>query len=115
MQRDTLFLLKHDFTDGSAQRQYCPDCAHLNGVLHYYPNLRHLLDVRYLDFARPRSEIVSMLGEENQSCPVLVLGPRAPREVKGVDIQVHGVWRFINRALEIGTYLSRVYGVGLPH
>ena len=66
MERDTLFLLKEAFVDGGGQPYFCPDCATVNGVLSYFPALRHDLDVRYVDFQRPRSEIVALLDEAHQ-------------------------------------------------
>jgi Protein of unknown function (DUF3088) len=59
MSPNNLFLLKHDFHDGPGQPIYCPECAQISGVLHYYPQLRHVLDLRYVDFPRPRAEGVS--------------------------------------------------------
>jgi hypothetical protein len=29
--------------------------------------------VKYVNFARPRNPIIELIGEENQSCPVLIL------------------------------------------
>lgn len=113
--RDLLFLLKHDFPDGPGRPYYCPECAQLNGVLHYYPHLRHALEVRYVDYPRPRPEVVAQVGEAHQSCPVLVLGPAAPGEVEGVRIESHGSRRFVSGALEIGNYLAAVHGTGRPH
>jgi len=43
------------------------------GLLEFYPALKRLLAVRWLDFLRPRPELIDLLGEEHQSCPVLVL------------------------------------------
>lgn len=115
MKRDLLFLLKHDFPDGPGRPYYCPECSQINGVLHYYPHLRHALEVRYVDYPRPRPEIVALVGEANQSCPVLVLGPDAPAAVEGVTIGSHGSERFVSGAACIGRYLSAVHGVGRPH
>ena len=48
MERDTLFLLKHGFVDGPGTSFYCPECSEVNGLLHYHPELRHAVDVRYV-------------------------------------------------------------------
>ena len=113
--KDILFLLKHDFRDGPGQPYYCPECALINGVLHYYPRLRHHVEVRYVDFPRPRPEVVALVGEANQGCPVLVLGDGAPAVVEGVRIQTHGARRFVSGAEEIGNYFAAVYQTGRPH
>jgi hypothetical protein len=71
-----LFLLKADFQDDSradGKRYFCPDCVMIEGLLSYYPRLLNELEVKYVNFARPRPTLVNLLGEENQSCPVLVL------------------------------------------
>lgn len=112
---DTLFLLKHDFPDGPGQPFYCPECAQINGVLHYYPQLRHVLDVRYVDFPRPRPEVVALIGEANQSCPVLVLGKAAGKAPGGVHVREHAGRSFVSGATDIGNYLAAVYGSGRPH
>jgi hypothetical protein len=115
MSKDILFLLRHDFVDGPEPRYYCPECSEVNGVLHYYPQLRHHLDVRYVDFARPRPEVIALLGEANQSCPVLVLGAGAPADIEDSELAPDGVHRFVSGARDIGNYLSRRYGIGRPH
>jgi hypothetical protein len=71
-----LFLLKADFKDesrGDGKRYFCPDCVLIEGLLSYYPRLAKELEVKYVNFARPRQVLVDLLGEGNQSCPVLVL------------------------------------------
>ena len=115
MDRDILFLLKHDFPDGPGRPFYCPECAQVNGVLHYYPALRHVLEVRYVDYPRPRPEVVALVGEADQGCPVLVLGSRTPPALDGVPLGSHdGRW-FVSGAEAIGNYLSQVHGIGRPH
>jgi hypothetical protein len=114
MTRDILFLLKHDFADPGG-RYYCPECAQITGALTYYPALRHGLDVRYVDFPRPRPEIVEFIGEENQSCPVLILAHAPAAGVPGIEIGENRGRHFISGAHEIGKYLARIHGVGEPH
>lgn len=113
--RDSLFLLKHDFPDGPGAPYYCPECALISGVLHYYPKLRHHVDVRYVDFPRPRPEVIALVGEANQGCPVLVLDDKAPAAVEGVEIGSFNGRRFISGAEGIGNYFCAVYGTGRPH
>ena len=112
---DILFLLQHDFRDGPGAPYYCPECAQLTGVLHYYPQLRQRLEVRHVDYPRPRAAVVALVGEANQGCPVLVLGAEAPAVVADVPIGVHGGRRFVSGAPAIGRYLAAVHGVGRPH
>lgn len=97
-----LFLLKADFQDvnlNAEDKFYCPDCVMIEGLLSYYPKLRSELEVIYLDFARPRKPIVDLLGEANQSCPVLVLEDGS----------------FINETQEICDYFTAVHQIGKSH
>lgn len=121
MGRDILFLLKEDFADKSQDAgrngvpYYCPDCAQITGVLSYFPKLRHHLDIRYVDFERPRKEIVALLSEQHQGCPVLILDqPPAMDALAYITGQVNGK-SFISGAKAISSYWSYKYGTSLPH
>jgi hypothetical protein len=115
MMRDILFLLSHDFRDGPGGPFYCPECAQLTGVIGYYPALRHLLDIRHVDFRRPRQAIVDLIGEANQSCPVLVITSAHLKVVEGMAVGTVNDRHFVYGGLAIGNYLAMVYGVGRPH
>lgn len=99
---EKLFLLKQDFQDinrGAENRYFCPPCTMIEGLLSYYPRLRNELEVHYVDFQRPRPAIVDLIGEANQSCPVL--------------IKDNGT--FINEPDEIIRHLTDNHGIGQPH
>lgn len=114
MTKDRLFLLKPDFSSGGAGPFFCPDCASVEGLLSYYPKLRHKIDVEYLDFPRPRAALVSLLGEANQGCPVLVLADG--RRVLDADLPVGEAngRRFVSGNADIARYLAGAYGIGRP-
>lgn len=115
MNRDTLFLLKSDFKDGADQRSfYCPDCAMIEGVLSYFPALRHHLDIQYVDFLRPRQAVVDAIGEQHQGCPVLVLNNHTIPPHDMVVAQSNGRM-FISGAKEIARYWHLQYGVSAAH
>ena len=73
MPHDQLFLLRADFADPALGpgAYHCTDCARIEGLLSYFPQLRTQLDVTYVDLPRPRAPIVELLGPEYQNCPVL--------------------------------------------
>ncbi|HEY3369285.1 MAG TPA: DUF3088 family protein [Prolixibacteraceae bacterium] len=99
---EKLFLLKPDFQDiklGAEIKFFCPNCALLEGILSFYPRLRNELEVHYVDFPRPRPAIIELIGEANQSCPVLVLEDG----------------RFINEPQDIVRYLTENYHIGQAH
>lgn len=111
-----LFLLKPDFTDAKLLPEgrvyFCPSCAMVNGMLNYYPQLREQLEVIYVDFQRPRPVLIDLLGDENQSCPVLVLD-EPDGELPNLQ-SAKGKW-FINEPELILEYLAWRYQVGFPH
>jgi hypothetical protein len=99
---EKLFLLKADFQDPAREagkRYFCPDCAFIEGLLSYYPRLTDEIEVHYVNFARPRQALIDLLGEENQSCPVLVLD--------------NGT--FINEVDGIINHLNEFHRVGYRH
>ncbi|MBN1982715.1 MAG: DUF3088 domain-containing protein [Chitinivibrionales bacterium] len=115
MARDILFLLKTDFMDNGKGPYYCPDCLMIEGMLSCYPRLREELDIHCVDFLRPRPEIIRLIGEENQSVPVLIVtDPSAATESEAALRQHKGV-RFINDESTIRAYLSKRYKIGISH
>jgi hypothetical protein len=116
MPRDTLLLLKADFMDEGKGPYYCPACASIEGLLSFYSRLRQLLDVRYVDFQRPRREVVALIGEINQGLPALVLDDAVPADaLTGLDVKAWNGRRFLKSTTDIGRYLARTHGIGEPH
>lgn len=115
MNKDRLYLLKPGFMDQGTGPYFCPGCAQMVGLLEFYPVIKQHLEVRWLDFPRPRPGLIDLLGEENQSCPVLVLKDAPPNPPSTITIQrAEGRW-FVEGANEIATYLAHVQGIGIPH
>ena len=113
--RDHLFLLKPGFEDGGdGKRYYCPHCTQIEGVLSFYPILRMEMDVTYIKFAHPRQPIVDLIGEENQSAPVLVVGDAGavPKQLKPPVAKGRS---FFSGEEAIAEYLALRYGIGWPH
>ena len=115
MNRDVLYLLKPGFMDGINGPYFCPGCAQMVGLLEFYPALEQTIEVRWLDFPRPRPELIDLLGEDNQSCPILVLQNAPTGLPSSLPIQqAKGRW-FVEGANEIATYLAHARGIGIPH
>ena len=112
MTKDRLFLLKPDFHRDGEGPFYCPECALIEGLLSYYPRLRHKLDVQYVDFPKPRGAIVAALGEANQGCPVLLLADGRRMLDPSLEVRDADGQRFIANEAHIRRYLSMTYGVG---
>ena len=92
MTQDRLYLLKAGFIDQGKGPYFCPECAQMVGLLEFYPALKQRLEVRWLNFPRPRPELIDLLGEENQNCPVLVLkeAPKGlPSKLGLIERSVH--------------------------
>lgn len=114
MNCDKLYLLKPDFMDGSKGPYFCPGCAEVVGLMEYYPALKHLLDVHYINYSRPRTELVSLLGEENQSCPVMVLTEIKPNLTGHLKVQQANGHSFVEGPRAIAEYLAHVHKIGIP-
>ncbi|XPF93586.1 DUF3088 family protein [Colwellia sp. RE-S-Sl-9] len=90
-----LFLLKMPFEDGPEKKMWiCPPCALVEGALLSNKHWEDVVDIRRVDFPRPRKEVIDMLGEENQGLPALI-----------VDNE-----NFLTDAKEIINYLANEFG-----
>lgn len=114
MHRHVLFLLEPGFQDGDEGPFFCPHTAAMEGLLRFVPELEERLDVRRIDFARPRPAIVELLGAEHQGTPVLVLhedhGPAEEAEISPDTGRA-----FISGEIAISHFLSRELGIMKPH
>jgi Protein of unknown function (DUF3088) len=115
MQRDILFLLKEKFEDGPGQPFFCQHCAEITGVLAYFPELRHQLDIRYVEFPRPRTDIVELVGEAHQGCPVLVLAEKPVGDALELMTGNFNSRYFVSGPREIACYWARVHSISRPH
>ncbi|EAV46036.1 hypothetical protein SIAM614_09418 [Stappia aggregata IAM 12614] len=73
--KDTLYILTPGFEDPAypGKTFYCWHCALMEGVLASFPDLADRLDVRRIAWPKPRRDVAELLGEDNQSLPVLIL------------------------------------------
>jgi hypothetical protein len=109
---DQLFLVNPDWRDDLGGPWYCPAGAILEGLLAFYPRLTEQLAITRLDFPRPRPPVLDLLGEANQSCPVLVLADGADWPDARVSEETGR--RFLQDEAII-PYLTARYGIGAPH
>ena len=108
-----LFLLRAGFPDPGHGPGgfYCPECATVAGLLWYYPAVAAQLDVRQVDAPRPRPDVVALVGEENQSCPVLVL----PEGERPAGVPVAKGRAFVSGPEAIVAFLADRYGTARSH
>jgi hypothetical protein len=113
LQRDTLFILRAPFEDPALEGTwFCTSCATMEGALLANPHWGRAVDVKRCAYLRPRHEVIELIGEENQSLPVLVLadGSEPPEGAK----QFHGR-HFLDEPKPITRYLAAAYGGAGPH
>ena len=114
MTRDLLFLLRPDFEDPAfpGRRFYCWHCALIEGVLASFPALAGQFDVARIAWPRPRQAVIALVGEENQSLPLLVLadGTTSPHQTGS-----HHGRAFIADKDGILATLSERHGFPDPH
>lgn len=111
--RDTLFLIKAPFEDRALEGSwYCHDCAALEGALLANPHWAHHIEVRRLPFPRPRREIIALIGEMNQSMPVLVLADAAKAPVGSLRSEGRA---YLTDPRVVARYLAAAYGGAGPH
>ncbi len=114
MLRDRLFLLKPNFENPAypGERFYCWHCALLEGVLASFPSLQSKIDVERIAWPKPRQALVDIVGEGNQSLPLLLLAADAPHELATGEFQGQ---RFVDSMDALLTVLSRRHGIPRPH
>lgn len=112
--RDRLFLLRPGFEDPAYPEQtfYCWHCALLEGVLASFPGLARGLDVERVAWPRPRRPVIELVGEENQSLPLLVL---ADGEISHYQTGSYRGRVFIAEKDKILAALSERHGFPHPH
>ncbi|MDP3079273.1 MAG: DUF3088 family protein [Brevundimonas sp.] len=109
---DRLFLLNPGWTDDEGGPWYCPAGAVVEGVLAFHPNLCDVLEIVYLDHPRPRPPVIELVGEDHQSCPILVLDGAFDWPDAATSAATGR--RFLQDEAII-PYLAARYGIARPH
>jgi len=112
MPRDTLFLLPPGFA-ANGQREFCPECAEIWGLLAWYPALKETVDVAYVSLDHPRAPIVSLLGPGKHNAPTLVLAEGSPRAADVTYNQADG-HDFLPSARLIARHFASLHGTPMP-
>jgi hypothetical protein len=112
MPKDVLFLLPPGFED-NGRREFCPECAEIWGVLHYFPAIRDALDIVHVGLAHPRQEIVAVLGDGKHNAPTLVFHPDTPVSPDIIVTEANGL-RYVSSARSIARHFALRYGTPVP-
>jgi hypothetical protein len=107
--KDQLFLLRPGFYNVGLGPLYCTESLPVEGMLSFFPQLRQLIDVHYLEFPRPRRELVKILGESHQGIPVLILAPRRRVRAEAPEPEIVSKQRVFTDEQKIRQYLSVQY------
>lgn len=99
-----LFILKMPFedpeiTDSETGLWFCSHCALIEGALMVNPQWREQIEVIHVDFPRPRTVLIDIIGPDRQWLPALVISEK----------------NVINDPIEITEYLATNYGGASPH
>ena len=114
MGKHILFLLKPGFYDGDDGPFFCPHSAALEGLMTYVPEILAEIDVRRIDFPRPRQEIIDLLGEENQYTPVLIVDEDSKTDPQAQVSAATGRSFFLGE-IKISKFHHRDLGIIKPH
>ncbi len=111
---EKLFLLKPQFQDPDypGQTFFCWHCALMEGVLKMYPQLLQKIEIHRIEWPRPRTELISEVGPENQSLPLLILGQGKDSIHQTGSLQGRS---FIANKDSILSYFSEEYGIPQVH
>jgi len=110
MSRDILLLLQPGFPrpDRPADQTFvCPHSNLLEGLLASQPELAERIEIRRIAFPRPRQEVITLIGEENQSLPALLLAEDSPVPEQAKQ---HGNRHFLQDSALIAAYLADHHG-----
>jgi len=112
MTRDTLFLLPPGF-EANGQREFCPECAEIWGLLAWYPALKETVEVVYVGIDHPRAAIAALLGEGRHNAPTLVLAAGTAR-ADGVSYGAANGYDYLPSARLIARHFAGLYGTPMP-
>ena len=87
----------------------------IEGVIKYYPQLEERIEIHHVDFKRPRPAVIEIIGEENQSCPVLIIDNEQENYTDTSYFEKHGDKLFVNSPDLIMKYLAERFGIGMAH
>jgi len=114
MKKITLYMLTPWMEGSNNGPFYCPDCAIVEGYFFYAPEAKDQIEIRPVEFSKPRKELIDILGQENQSSPVLIFSDEAPPPEYAKKSLSTGK-SFIDDPKMICEYLSETYHTVKPH
>ncbi len=86
----------------------------MEGFLKYAPEVEKQIEVRRIEFPKPRQEIIDLIGEANQGCPALVFDESEAPPGEATISEETGK-AFISDTTRICDYLGRLFGAARPY
>ncbi len=114
MEKHILFMLNSWIEHDGQGPFYCPDCGVVEGFFAYSVEVKKAIEIIYIDFQRPRPQVIEKLGMENQGCPVLVLDQEFKPPENAKKSFSTGQY-FIDDALGICDFLGELFDGVRPH
>jgi hypothetical protein len=111
---DKLYLLKSQFEDPAfpGRTFFCWHCTLMKGLLSIHPILLQKIEIFRVAWPRPRTEVISQVGLDNQSLPLLVL---SEGKISTYQTGVYQSRSFISDKDAILKYLADEYGIPDVH
>jgi len=113
MGKHVLFLLKPGFKETEDGPFYCPDSAGVEGFLKYEPAIEEKIEVKRIEFPKPRQGVIDLVGEAHQGCPVLVIDKDGDVPEEATVSEETGR-AYISDPTQICNVLGRLFGVVRP-
>ena len=112
-ERGTIILSKSEFLDPARPhtRSYCWHCALFEGVFDSFPALETGLNFIRMKWPKPMQKVIQLVGEEDQSLPVLLLADDVPEQ--SVARSINGR-QFVAGKDDIFQALYSGYGIPVP-
>ena len=115
--KPVLYLFKTNFTDSKHKDKlfFCPYCTQVEGMMSLFPIIRQEIEIRYVNFEKPRGALNTLCGEANQSCPQLVFINGDDEISSSYSTAGIGKIKRIELTLSILDYFSKKFDLAKRH
>ena len=115
--KPVLYLFKTNFTDSKHKDKlfFCPYCTQVEGMMSLFPIIRQEIEIRYVNFEKPRGALNTLCGEANQSCPQLVFINSDDEISSAYSVAGIAKVKRIDQTLNILDYFSEKFDLSERH
>ena len=108
---DQLFLLRPGYFKGEHGPYYCLESLAIEGLLSFYPELRNIVTVHYVDYPKLNPLNFGKNFAKLQAVPMLLLSEHIIPKDKALNLQQNNDARYLLDEADIRHYLATQYGV----